>query len=831
MSIDQQVWVENTPFNTVVLVNPTTGEPYTAGGGGGGGGSGTEYTEDAALPANPAGGALIARRKDTPTASEVGADGDAIALNATAKGELRTSDADTAAAVSAINAKTPTLVNGHTPVAPSNVLTKFREAFEDYTPDGPRWSETVASGDFVVVDGNAVAASYLVISKDPLSAGTETSVETVATFEMPIDASIGMSMAQRTLGQEFSLEFVDTQAPLADVPDIAISSIAQTTTTLTIDTVTDHGLSVGKSIGVYGCSNPIANYPALVVASVPTPRQLTCTAGPNGTIASQTITNPTGAKGSIYFRERLGRAQNGLSMLLENNQTGNASFYLRSEAGDALPSGTIAGNHSVTIGSTTPLQLVNSPFQYAFGPGVEYRMSVQADRVQASDTGVDSLTGLTNRVLRTQVCPDPTQTYKFRIRATNNKALTVPSAQIVSATKSGTTTATIVTATAHNLALGDPVVIYGIRDQTATSFPNLLTASAVLSVIDATSFTIAQVSAGTVTSYGGYVAKVHGGNLMSALGASAVVAQNATLTTLTNGVRQLVLTGNTNWAGISIGDHVNLVGLRNTVNGASLGIDGVWKLANAVTTALTLVPGPGNTPPADFTITDCGGAVIKRTEIRISFARIFDYERQRVEIMARPINDVTISVPTIVTNVPGVTVSSGTVTTVSTVTALTGGGVAEDAAAGTNPVMVGGVVRAAVPPITFVAGDAVRDTMTTSGAKTIKPYSVPEADWTYLGAAAVANTTDVVLAAAAGASLRRYITALQIKGTNAVATEVVLKDGATVIWRGHLSASMLNGDSYSFPTPLKTTANAALNFACITTAAAVYVNAQGYTAP
>jgi hypothetical protein len=60
-------------------------------GGGGGGGSGTEYTEDAAAAANPIGGILIARRKDTLSTSEVSADGDNIALNATNKGELRVS--------------------------------------------------------------------------------------------------------------------------------------------------------------------------------------------------------------------------------------------------------------------------------------------------------------------------------------------------------------------------------------------------------------------------------------------------------------------------------------------------------------------------------------------------------------------------------------------------------------------------------------------------------------------------------------------------------------------------------------------------------------------
>jgi hypothetical protein len=54
----------------------------------GGGGGGTEYTEDAASAANPVGGMLILRRRDTLNASEVSADGDNIAASATAKGEL-----------------------------------------------------------------------------------------------------------------------------------------------------------------------------------------------------------------------------------------------------------------------------------------------------------------------------------------------------------------------------------------------------------------------------------------------------------------------------------------------------------------------------------------------------------------------------------------------------------------------------------------------------------------------------------------------------------------------------------------------------------------------
>jgi hypothetical protein len=51
-------------------------------------GAGTEYTEDAASAANPNGGMLITRRRDTLSGTEVSADGDNIAVNATSKGEV-----------------------------------------------------------------------------------------------------------------------------------------------------------------------------------------------------------------------------------------------------------------------------------------------------------------------------------------------------------------------------------------------------------------------------------------------------------------------------------------------------------------------------------------------------------------------------------------------------------------------------------------------------------------------------------------------------------------------------------------------------------------------
>jgi hypothetical protein len=132
---------------------------------------------------------------------------------------------------------------------------------------------------------------------------------------------------------------------------------------------------------------------------------------------------------------------------------------------------------------------------------------------------------------------------------------------------------------------------------------------------------------------------------------------------------------------------------------------------------------------------------------------------------------------------------------------------------------------------TAQTGDAVDLIATLVGALVVRPYSIPEQDWTFTVAAPVTATADTVLQAAAGAGIKNYLAGLQIINTNAVATEVVIKDGATVIWRSYLPANMSMPFDVDFVTHPRTSANAALNFACITTGANVYVSAQGYKAP
>lgn len=180
------------------------------------------------------------------------------------------------------------------------------------------------------------------------------------------------------------------------------------------------------------------------------------------------------------------------------------------------------------------------------------------------------------------------------------------------------------------------------------------------------------------------------------------------------------------------------------------------------------------------------------------------------------------------------------------VSAATGGGstavagsVAEDAATTAGPVITGGVVRtAASPPITFIAGDAVRTTMSSAGSTVNLPYSVPEATWSYAAAAGgiLNTTTAVTIKAAAAAGLRNYLTNIQLMSealTNA--TEVAVRDGAagTVLWRTKIGVGGLVNSEITFDVPLRGTAATLLEVVTLTasSAGAVYFNAQGFVAP
>jgi hypothetical protein len=552
-------------------------------------------------------------------------------------------------------------LNGRLGTNVTGFNTTFRDSFANFP--GSNWTQSVGNGDIVGVDGNAVGSSYLVISKNPLdTTGGETIVESNSYFSMPIEASAGIHFSQRTIGQEGSFEIVSTTESTTVPSELTITSISQAATSvLNVTTSTAHNLKVGSRIGIYGVLDSRLNYSQLVVATIVNTTSFTCTAGPGGTIPSTVTAN--GTQGFVYLRSGMAWNPNGTSMVFESAVATQASFYSKSNDGDMmLVGGTLAGSHVTTTASTASTQPAIGLANYNFRPTAEFRLALLTDRLQWHDVPVDSVTQTTARATVTQVVPNNNQKYKIRFRAKNQKGLTVPVAKIVSAAKSLSSTVTVITDAPHGLGTGDFVNIHGAKD--TTNFPNLTTATVVASIVSPTSFTIVWGPSATATTYGGFVSRVNGGQAMQ--GASTQIVVSAAVVN-----NLLTLVGSATWVGtVFIGDYVNVHGVRNDTNGADVGVDGVYRVRDISTTTLILEPLDTDTTDALTTIgtlttTACGGSIIKRTDMRISFVRLFDFNRIRIDTLNRPTNDIAGAMPVQVANIPSVILSSGTVTTVT----------------------------------------------------------------------------------------------------------------------------------------------------------------------
>lgn len=165
------------------------------------------------------------------------------------------------------------------------------------------------------------------------------------------------------------------------------------------------------------------------------------------------------------------------------------------------------------------------------------------------------------------------------------------------------------------------------------------------------------------------------------------------------------------------------------------------------------------------------------------------------------------------------------------------GTIAQAAAVGSQQIATIGAAYNANPTPVANAQYA-RPIYTLVGVPTNKPYSIPEADWTYSAASGgITNTTTAVTIVAALASNKNYVTAIQLStdGALGAATEVAIRDGAggTVLWRDKIpTAGLASGKEIIFPTPLRGTVGNLLEVVTLTATitGAVYFNAQGYQA-
>jgi len=164
-------------------------------------------------------------------------------------------------------------------------------------------------------------------------------------------------------------------------------------------------------------------------------------------------------------------------------------------------------------------------------------------------------------------------------------------------------------------------------------------------------------------------------------------------------------------------------------------------------------------------------------------------------------------------------------------TSITAGQTAHSSPSTGNPVRIGGRVSTTLDT-TLIQNDACDAFMTTAGQQVVKLYGTAENDWQYAAAAGgIVNTADVAIKTAGAANIRNYITSISIMSEAlATATELVIKEGATVIFRTKIPLAGLPLTHIEFPTPLKGAAATQLNVALLTASAtgAVYFNAQGY---
>lgn len=499
-------------------------------------------------------------------------------------------------------------------------------------------------------------------------------------------------------------------------------------------------------------------------------------------------------------------AVNGANFIYDNATATQAMNSSRNDGNSKFQ------NTAYTV-STTAISGTPAIRSESMLPTSKYSLEMYPDYNYYSNIAVDSVTALEAGIKRTNQIPNGGKNYKVRYRCMNHVNFSVPVARITSAAKTGTTTCTIVTDVPHGLTTSDFIQIQGVRD--IANFPNLVAATAVASIISPTSFTVIQGGAITASSQDGVVFKINGTcTIANGTATRAIQSIQATGNELS-----IVLSG-TILTTLLVGDTFNVYGLapalQSVYEGAYVVLDN---------SASTIIARPINTDGSVRTIADIGstptgGMYIRRVDYIIHWTRVKEVSRQSVEIAnGDTISDVSRSTKVSVVNTPAVTMTS---------TTLTGGQTAHSTAATGAPLRIGSKVAPATPDLTLVAGDAADVLVDDTDCVLIRPYGPSSYSWSLAQASGgIINTTDVVAKTAAGASIRNYVTGIQLQNVNAVATEFVIKDGATVMWRCYLPANMITPIDVEFAVPLRGTANTAVNIACITTDAQVYANVQG----
>jgi hypothetical protein len=497
-------------------------------------------------------------------------------------------------------------------VTVGNARTKFRDGFATsgvLQPNPDTWilNEDTPGKHIINQGGDAAGSSYLRISLDPFTEGDGLSLTSKQTFAMPMRIGWGISASQRIFGQEIFCGAiavdengnVPTVDPVADKP--ITGATASVTSNVATFTLTGHGLKGGDRVNVFNCADHRMNVGPAIVTVVTADTftlPITITNGSYSTVG-----------GTVRVIDPLRGAKNGLGYLWADSTSVTTAGIV------ARRNGAKFRNTASTVATITATQSNTSPYTDAFNSAGNQELYMSMDETVARSYASDSNSSTNGYVKFTQGIPDEELNYALHFRVRTLQGYTKPIARVVTAAKSGTTTATITTDVPHGLLAGDYVQIYGTRDQ--TNFANLATQTVIASVPTSTTFTLVWGTAVTATTVDGTVFVNQG-----QVAAPGVFGQAIQSISRTNGV--LTVNGNTTWATPLPGEYVNIHGLT----AAAAGYEGAYKVLRVSTTVLEL-----DAPGADFTSITTGGSVIRRTDVRLHFARVMDYTRLVTEIV------------------------------------------------------------------------------------------------------------------------------------------------------------------------------------------------------
>lgn len=577
------------------------------------------------------------------------------------------------------NANSFVIAEEENPGTPGTVT----QLIKDVTPfniEDP-YTFNINGGDFINTSRSSNGQQFIEISIDPLSVGeTQTTLEFKRPVRFPLYAEIGASLSQRTYGDYVVLEITDKFSIDVEPIEYNIVSISQSTTRLTVTLDFPFDGWLGSWVDIYGLADSRFNYTNATIETMSLDKKtLTITTRDEATIPSLTATPASFVGGKLKRQAKLQNARNAVGMRFTGVSATTAAFMSRFDGGSIKEVGTLTGARLATNGSTAPTYISGVNGQVEIKPSSRYRIEVEPEIITFMDKTVDSaFVGYAVRQAFTAVKPSSDIDYYIRLRAVSPRSISRPVAKIVSAVKAtASTTATITTDVPHGLNVDSYVTIYGINNQTV--FANLTAATKVASIVSDTVFTIVIGTATIATSYGGYVSLCNGG--VTQPGAIAQVVQSVAVDI--NGFVTLI--GNGTWSGLGgIGEYVNLLGVRNSTNGADLGVDGVYRVSNFASTTLVLEPvknlngirainglGQYLSPTVGvITTTNASGAVLLRTTLRSHDLVAASYSQSVMNISGQGTQRVDKAIPVI--HVGSVPANQGYAAAISGTTGLGG---------------------------------------------------------------------------------------------------------------------------------------------------------------